>query len=244
MLDSPQVGKNLHDHLLAPVIGATTRDIPLPPAGTSVSQTHLFAKSTPEKTVPDTQPIFFAVPMYSPGMEPVDGPAFTLHSGIVSPKSRGEIRLTGPGLDDAVSIDLGALSEAEDLDSFLFSLKQCRDIMAQPALADGWGTREVYPGPDVQTDDELVDYIRNNAVTYHHQVGTCRMGSDDDAVVDPRLNLKGVASLSVIDASIMPTITTGNTNAPSILIGEKGAGFLLEELGLSADAGAEQVATA
>ncbi|MCO1337404.1 oxidoreductase [Kocuria polaris] len=242
VLDSPQVGKNLHDHLLAPVIGATARDIPLPPAGTSVSQTHLFAKSTPDRVVPDTQPIFFSVPMYSPGMEPVDGPAFTLHSGIVSPKSRGEIRLTGPGLDDAASIDLGALSVQEDIDAFLFSLRQCREIMAQPALADGWGAVEAYPGPDVQTDEELVDYIRNNVVTYHHQVGTCRMGTDADAVVDPRLNLIGLKGLSVIDASIMPKITTGNTNAPSILIGEKGAAFLLEDLGL--DAGAEEAAVA
>ncbi|GAB3754709.1 GMC family oxidoreductase N-terminal domain-containing protein [Zhihengliuella somnathii] len=234
VLDSPQVGKNLHDHLLAPVIGeTTTRDIPAPVPGVSVTQTHLFAKSSPEKPVPDTQPIFFAVPMYSPGMEPVEGTAFTLHSGIVSPTSRGEIRLTGPGLDDAVSIDLGALSTEEDLDAFLFSIKQCREIMAQPALAEGWGAREVYPGPEVQTDAELVDYIRANAVTYHHQVGTCRMGADDDAVVDPRLNLKGIAGLSVVDASVMPKITTGNTNAPSILIGEKGAGFLLEDLGLA-----------
>ncbi|GAA3712097.1 GMC family oxidoreductase N-terminal domain-containing protein [Zhihengliuella alba] len=237
--DLPGVGKNLHDHLLAPVIGRTTaRDIEAPLAGVSVTQTHLFARSRPDLDAPDTQPIFFSVPMYSPGMEPVEGTAFTLHSGIVSPRSRGEIRLTGPGLDDPATIDLGALSDPADVEALLFSLKQCRGIMRQPALAEAWGAVEAYPGPGVQTDEELVDYIRRNAVTYHHQVGTCRMGTDDDAVVDPRLNVVGVERLSVVDASIMPTITTGNTNAPSILIGEKGAKFLLEELvGASAAVG-------
>lgn len=231
VLDSPQVGKNLHDHLLAPVIAkTTTREIDPPRAGVSVSQTHLFAKSREELPVPDTQPIFFAVPMLSPGMEPVDGTAFTLHSGIISPASRGELTLNGPGLDDPVRIDLNALDDPKDMASFLFSIKQCREILKQQALAEGWGAVEVYPGPDVQTDEQLETYIRENVVTYHHQVGTCRMGSDKQAVVDPWLRLNGLTGLRVVDASVMPTITTGNTNAPSILIGELGARFLIEDL--------------
>ncbi|MFJ2618492.1 GMC family oxidoreductase [Glutamicibacter sp. NPDC087344] len=234
LVDVPQVGKNLHDHLLAPVIGQTTvKDIPAPRAGVSVSQTHLFAKSQPDLEVPDTQPIFFAVPMYSPGMEPIDGTAFTLHSGIVTPHSRGEITLSGPSLDDPVRIDLNALDDRRDMDAFLFSIKQCRDIMSQSALAGDWGAVEVYPGADVQNDEQLEDYIRNNVVTYHHQVGTCRMGNDDQAVVDPRLKFNGLDGLRIIDASIMPRITTGNTNAPSVLIGELGAGFLIEDLAVS-----------
>lgn len=245
LVDAPQVGKNLHDHLLAPVIGVTrARDIPAPRSGVSVSQTHLFAKSRDDLEVPDTQPIFFAMPMYSAGMAPVEGTAFTLHSGIVSPKSRGEITLTGPDLDDPVRIDLGALTHPDDMASFLFSIRQCREIMAQPALADAWGAEEVYPGPDVRSDEELERYIRENVVTYHHQVGTCRMGTDDDAVVDPRLRVRGIEGLRVIDASIMPKVTTGNTNAPSILIGEKGAQFLLEDLGQVAQAATETKAAA
>ncbi|MGQ3383443.1 GMC family oxidoreductase [Glutamicibacter sp. TV12E] len=230
----PGVGKNLHDHLLAPVIAKTTkRDIPAPRQGVSVSQTHLFAKSRDDLDKPDTQPIFFAVPMYSPGMEPIEGTAFTLHSGIVTPYSRGELTLSGPGLDDPVNIDLNALADHRDMDAFLYSIKQCRQMVAQEALAEIWGAQEVYPGPDVQDDGQLEDYIRNNVVTYHHQVGTCAMGVDGRAVVDPELKVHGLRGLRVIDASIMPRITTGNTNAPSILIGEQGAKFMLKELGLA-----------
>lgn len=233
VLESPQVGKNLHDHLLAPVIAqTTTRDIDPPRTGVSVSQSHLFAKSRAELEVPDTQPIFFSVPMYSPGMDMIEGTAFTLHSGIVTPASRGAVTLSGPNLDDPVTIDLNALDDPQDMKSFLFSIKQCRDIVKQRALAEDWGAVEVYPGPTVQSDAELETYIRNNVVTYHHQVGTCRMGSDDQAVVDPRLKLNGLSGLRVIDASIMPKITTGNTNAPAILIGELGAQFLIEDLEL------------
>lgn len=233
VLESPQVGKNLHDHLLAPVIAqTTTRDIDPPRTGVSVSQSHLFARSRAELEMPDTQPIFFSVPMYSPGMDAIDGTALTLHSGIVTPASRGAVTLSGPNLEDPVVIDLNALDDPQDMESFLFSIKQCREIVKQPALAEDWGAVEVYPGPKVQSDAELEAYIRENVVTYHHQVGTCRMGSDDQAVLDPRLKLNGLSGLRVIDASIMPTITTGNTNAPAILIGELGAQFLLEDLGL------------
>ncbi|WP_153143105.1 GMC family oxidoreductase [Nesterenkonia halophila] len=231
--DMPGVGKNLHDHLLAPVIGvSTSREVDPPRPGVSVTQTHLFARSRPDLTVPDTQPIFFAVPMYSPGMEEVEGTAFTLHSGLVAPRSRGEITLSGPGLEDPARIDLAALSDPADVEALLFSLRQCRDILAQPALAEGWGATEVHPGPEVTEEGELIDYIRRCAVTYHHQVGTCRMGVDDGAVVDPRLRVRGLDGLRVVDASIMPTITTGNTNAPTIMIGEQGARFIREDLGL------------
>ncbi len=230
--DAPQVGKNLHDHLLVPVIVRTRRPIPPPRTGVSVTQTHLFARSRPDLAVPDTQPLFFAVPMYSEGMTPIEGSAFTLHSGIVTPASRGSVTLTGPKLDDPANIDLGALEHPDDLSAFLFTVRQCREIAAQPALAEEWGAEEVYPGPAVRSDAELVDYIRRTVVTYHHQVGTCRMGADDAAVVDPRLRVRGVDGLRVVDASIMPRVTTGNTNAPSVLIGEFGARYLLADLGL------------
>lgn len=228
-----QVGKNLHDHLLAPVIAKTAaRAIPAPRAGVSVSQSHMFTRSREGLDRPDTQPIFFAVPMYSPGMQPVEGTAFTLHSGIITPHSRGEITLSGPGLDDPAKIDLNALDDPRDLQAFLVSMKQCREMVKQDALAGTWGAEEVYPGGEVSTDQQLEDYIRNNVVTYHHQVGTCRMGADAQAVVDPQLRVRGLESLRVIDASIMPKITTGNTNAPAILIGELGAKFLVSDLGL------------
>ncbi|GAA3589049.1 GMC family oxidoreductase N-terminal domain-containing protein [Klugiella xanthotipulae] len=227
VVDRPGVGKNLHDHLLAPVIFATDRREVIPPApGQSPTQTHTFWTSRPELEVPDTQPINFSVPMYQDGMT---GPerAFTLMAGIVTPRSRGSIRLSGPHPHDELLIDLAALEHEDDLRSLEASVAQCREIGAAPALAEGWGAREIYPGPGVQTAAELREYVRERVCTYHHQVGTCAMGVGALAVVDPRLQVIGVADLMVADASIMPTVTTGNTNAPSILIGEQAARFIL-----------------
>ncbi|MFD6176099.1 MULTISPECIES: GMC family oxidoreductase [unclassified Isoptericola] len=234
--DAPGVGRNLHDHLLAPVVFRTTeRPVGPPRSGVSVTQTHLFWRSRPDLEVPDTQPIHFSVPMYGEELEPVGDDGFSLLAGIVSPRSRGALTLSGPGLDDPVRIDLQALADPEDVRALVASVRQMRSIGARPALAEGWGAEEVYPGPDV-SDDELEDYVRRTVVTYHHQVGTCRMGVDEDAVVDPRLRVHGIEHLRVVDASVMPRVTTGNTNAPSVLIGEQGARFLLEDVGaLGAD---------
>ncbi|MDR2996657.1 MAG: GMC family oxidoreductase N-terminal domain-containing protein [Microbacterium sp.] len=228
--DAPGVGQNLHDHFLAPVIFHTTaKPVGPPTPGVSVTQSHLFWRSRPDLEVPDTQPIHFSVPMYGETLEPTGDDGFSLMAGIVTPRSRGTVRLSGAGLDDPLLIDPQVLADAEDVRSLVASVRQCRSIGRQPALAEEWGATEVYPGPDVD-DDELEDYVRQHVVTYHHQVGTCRMGVDDEAVVDPRLRVHGIGGLRVVDASIMPRITTGNTNAPSVLIGEKGARMLLEDL--------------
>lgn len=110
----------------------------------------------------------------------------------------------------------------------LYSLRQCRRIAAQPALAEDWGAMEIHPGPNVgDMDEELIAYIRNTTTTYHHQVGTCAMGVGEDAVVDPAtLQVHGVEGLRVADASIMPQVTSGNTNAPSVMIGERAAAMI------------------
>lgn len=231
VLDAPGVGKNLHDHLLAPVVFRTdAKPIDPPAPGVSVTQTHLFWRSRPGLEVPDTQPIHFSVPMFGEDLEPVIDAGFSLLAGIVSPRSRGALTLSGPGVDDPVDIDLQALADPDDVRALTASVRQSRSIGRRPALADEWGAVELYPGPDV-SDDELEDYVRRTAVTYHHQVGTCRMGVDAGAVVDPRLRVRGIDGLRVIDASIMPRITTGNTNAPAVLIGEQGARFMVEDLG-------------
>ncbi len=222
--DLPGVGRNLHDHLLSPVVFTTEREVGAPHEGVSVTQTHLFWRSDPALEVPDTQPIHFSVPMYQEGMTgPADG--FSLMAGIVTPKARGSLTLSGPEPHDPVLIDLDALGHPDDLASLAASVRQCRRIGARPALAE-WGARELYPGPDV-ADDAVEDYVRSTAITYHHQVGTCAMGVDDAAVVTPRLRVHGVDGVRVADASIMPRITTGNTNAPSVMIGEKAAAFIL-----------------
>jgi len=227
LLDLPGVGKNLHDHYLSPVIFATEKPVDPPREGVSVTQTHLFWQSREELDRPDTQPINFSVPMYGDFLEPKGDNGFSLMAGLVTPQSRGEIKLSGPNASDPVLIDLAALTEQHDVDSLVASVRQCRRIGRQPALAEAWGATEVYPGPEVGDGEDLVDYVRNTLATYHHQVGTCKMGVDERAVVSPRLAVHGVDGLRVVDASIMPRVTTGNTNAPAILIGELGAKFIL-----------------
>lgn len=228
--DIPGVGKNLHDHLLVPVIYTSTLPIPLPEV--APAEVHLFAKSTPAQALPDTQPIFFSFPMYSQAYGPgeMTGPeeAFTLMAGIVRPQSRGELTLTGSALDDPVRVDLGVFEADSDVQAMVESIKQCRDIGRQSALAEDWQASEIWPGPNV-TDDELEEYARNAVVTYHHQVGTCAMGTGRQAVVSPSdLSVYGVHNLHIVDASVMPLVPTGNTNAPSIMIAEKIADTLLK----------------
>lgn len=108
------------------------------------------------------------------------------------------------------------------------SLAQVREIGVAHPLGTEWGTRELYPGPEVRTTDELRDYVRRTAITYHHQAGTCKMGTDAQAVVDPRLRVHGIDGLRVADASVMPTVTSGNTHAPSMMIGERVADFIAD----------------
>ena len=224
----PGVGENLQDHVLAPVIAqTTTRDIPERDVNEPVSQMHHFTTFREGSDVPDTQPIYFDVPMVSEFQEPIPN-AITLHAGLVRPTSRGTFRLASNDPHDVALLDPQILSTDEDITSLVNSVKQCREIAAQAPLAEGWGAVEVYPGPEVQTDEEIAAYARKNCVTYHHQVGTCRMGSDDLAVVDPTsLKVRGLEGVRVIDASVMPSVTSGNTNAPSVMIGERGADFIL-----------------
>ena len=222
--DVPGVGANLHDHLLSPVIFSAERPVGPPSPGLPACQSHLFWRSRPGLPVPDVQPIHFMVPMYEPWMEgPENG--FTLMGGMVRPASRGTIRLGGPDLEDPLLLDPNILACAADVDSLVAAVGLVRRMGATDALAE-WGAVERYPGPSVTSDADVRRYVRDTAITYHHQVGTCRMGTDEAAVVDPLLRVHGVEGLRVADASIMPTVTTGNTNAPSIMIGERAADFV------------------
>ena len=225
--DLPGVGENLHDHLLSPVIFTAEREIGPPSPGLPACQTHVFWRSRPDLPVPDIQPIHFMVPMYEPWMDGPDN-GFTLLGGMVRPLSRGTLRLTGPAPEDPVALDPNILACEADLESLVAAVELCRRVGAAPALAE-WGAVERYPGPSVSTADDVRRYVRETAITYHHQVGTCRMGGDAAAVVGPRLGVHGIDGLRVADASVMPTVTTGNTNAPSIMIGERAAEFMLAD---------------
>lgn len=221
----PGVGANLHDHVLAPVIVATERDPGRPSAGIGPAQTHLFWRSKPGLTVPDVQPLNFPVPIYQPDMS---GPptGYTAQAGIVRPAGRGTIRLSGVEPDDELLIDPAALREHSDVDTLVAAVELCREIARADVLRAEWGASEIYPGKDVTSVGDLRDYVRRTVSTYHHQAGTCRMGVDASAVVDPRLRVRGLANLRVADMSIAPSVPSGNTHAPALMIGEQAAAFL------------------
>ncbi len=224
-VDLPGVGRNLHDHLLSPAIFSAETMIDPPLDGLSPLQTHLWWRSRPGLRVPDTQPIHFSVPLYEPWMNGPDN-AFTMLGGLVRPASRGAIRLSGPRPEDPLLIDPDILAVDADVDALTASLRQVREVGAAGPLAGEWGARELYPGPEIRTDTQLRDYVSRTVISYHHQAGTCKMGIDIDAVVDPRLRVYGVEGLRVADASIMPAVTSGNTHAPSLMIGERAADFI------------------
>lgn len=228
-IDSPGVGQNLHDHTLCPVIYEGAKDIP-PPSDMSIQvlHAHMFAKTDPSLPGADMQPLFFHVPYYAPEQKAQTPNAFTFLASGVRPKSRGQITLNSADPDDVMNIDPNVLSDQYDVDTLVMSIKQMRKIASQSAL-DEWRGREIYPGPDVQSDEDLADYARSAVLSYHHQNGTCKMGVDDLAVVDPRLRVRGVEGLRVADASIFPFVMAGNTNAPAIMVGEKAADMIKED---------------
>ncbi len=165
----------------------------------------------------------------------VDKPGEPLHrfSGFTAavwqchPASRGRLAIRSADPFEAPLIEPNYLSEEIDRKTLVAGVKLLREIYRQPAFADLWDT-EVLPGPEVRTDAEILQFAQRHGGTVFHCCGTCRMGRDDRAVVDPQLRVQGVEGLRVIDASVMPTVTSANTNAPSILIGEKGAAIILE----------------
>ncbi len=142
------------------------------------------------------------------------------------PESKGSIHISSKDASKPPAIRFNFLAESMDRESLLGSMRVVRRIMAQPQLS--WLEAEEFaPGPKAQTDDELLDFVAKNAETTYHPVGTCKMGNDPMAVVDDQLRVRGIEGLRVADASIMPTLTSGNTNAPSIMIGEKCARMVL-----------------
>ena len=220
------VGRNLQDHWLVPVVFSTMKEVPrwegLPPC-----HSHLFWRSRPEFAVPDLQPIHFASPLVAPWMTaPEHG--ITLLAGLVRPASRGRVHVSGADPESPPLIDPRVLSAPEDLDALVAAVELCQGVGRQPALRDGWGARELYPASLSATPERARDYVRETVVTYHHQSGTCAMGRHEDAVVGQDLRVHGTTGLMVADASIMPLVTTGNTNAPVAMIGERAADLLLE----------------
>jgi choline dehydrogenase len=145
--------------------------------------------------------------------------------------SRGWIRLASKNPLDKPLVNPNYLSVDSDLERLVQGVKLARQIFGTRAFSS-WVKQELMPGPDVQTDDQLRDFVRKNADSYHHQVGSCRMGLDDMAVVDPQLQVNGVEGLRVADASVMPVVPSGNCHTGILMIGEKVSDLIKDTHGL------------
>ncbi len=161
-------------------------------------------------------------------MHPHKWPGFSVSPVHLRPEGRGRVSLKSPDPLAPPKIEFKFLESAHDIDAMLYGVRLARRLAEQPALRP-YVAEEVVPGPTVQSEDRLIEDIRNRGVSNLHPVGTCRMGTGSDAVVDSRLRLHGIKGLRVADASIMPQVVGGNTNAPSIMIGEKAAAMILED---------------
>jgi choline dehydrogenase len=194
------------------------------------SQLGAFTHSSPELEWPDLEYHVQPLSLDAFGEPLHEFDAFTASVCNLNPTSRGHVRITSPRHTDAPAIAPNYLSTDRDRRIAAQSLRITRRIVSQPALAK-YQPSEFRPGTQYQTDEELAQLAGDIATTIFHPVGTCRMGRADDpeAVVDSRLRVRGVAALRVVDASIMPTITSGNTNAPTLMIAEKAAHWICEE---------------
>jgi choline dehydrogenase len=241
----PGVGKNLQDHVTVYVRHECLKPITLRamtrphtaflalvqvalfgtgPAASFPLEAGGFIKTRPELEIPDVQ--FHFLPGL--GLDIVSNRKHGFFSNIccLRPESRGEVKARSVRASDAPVIHTNFLSAQNDVDTIRRGVKVLRDVFSQSEFDELRGP-EVAPGPDVHSDDELNAWIRETADTIFHPVGTCKMGVDDLAVVDPELKVRGVEGLRVADASVMPTLVGGNTNAPAIMIGEKAADMML-----------------
>jgi choline dehydrogenase len=246
--DLPGVGKNLQDHLNVNILQHATprstlddkaRFLPsigvalqwalsrTGPGTSNVAEAGAFVISGLGAATPDIQYHFIPAQVVDHARTRLDGYGVTLHACCLRPQSRGEIRLASADPLQSAVIDPNYLAAAYDLKILIDGIRRGRDILAAPAFRQWLGTERI-PGPAVQSDAALEAFIRAAAETEYHPVGTCKMGNDPMAVVDDRLRVRGVGGLRVIDASIMPTLVSGNTNAPTIMIAEKGAAMMLQ----------------
>jgi choline dehydrogenase len=222
----PGVGQNFQDHF---GIGCVWEYRQLLAPRNNGAEATFFWKSDPGLDTPDLQTCQIEVPVCSAetGAKFNPSPAsWTLYGGVVRPKSRGQIRLTGRNPDDPIQIDANTLSHPDDLKAAVAHVELCREIGNSAALRP-FTKREVMPGN--LRGAALEDFIRDAASTYHHQTCTAKMGRDSMSVVDGQLKVYGIENLRIADGSIMPRVTTGNTMAPCIIIGERAAEALRNE---------------
>lgn len=215
IVDLP-VGDNLIDHLLIGVVYDSPQ--PISPAHQFVTESCGFGfSSIPRSDTPDIEISFAKEANFAPPSD--DGkPRYTIIPGITQPRSRGTVRLSSSRFTDAPVIDPNYLSHPDDLRMLIDGIHLSREIGRAEALRE-WTSGEFFPGSGLSSDAELTRYIQETVSTWFHPVGTCRMGTGDDAVVSPTLAVRGTTGLRVADASIMPEIVSVNTNAASMMIG-------------------------
>ncbi|MBW1831407.1 MAG: GMC family oxidoreductase N-terminal domain-containing protein [Deltaproteobacteria bacterium] len=251
-LDLPGVGKNLHDHLFFPITYRAPTSLHRGAAphffagmvkeylfgngwfGRTVFEGGAFIKSRDDAPIPDIQihtlPWGYPTPNQDgPERPDIDtGHCLTVMPTLIYPKSRGELLLTSNRPAETPHIDPHFLEEPEDLQLLLTAIRKCREICAHAEMAEHLG-EELTPGAARASDAELTEEIRLRAMTVYHPVGSCKMGVDEMAVVGPTLKVRGIEGLRVADASIMPHVTGGNTNAPSMMIGERAAALVQQD---------------
>jgi choline dehydrogenase len=234
-VDLPGVGQNLQDHLLLPVMYRSKKDMPIP---TFIAESGLFVRTRPgmQSASPDLQYHFSGgIPAFIPKDYPTTGPTFFFVPIIVQPESRGEVRLRSGNPSDPPLLMPNYLQCDADVQVHLAGIRQSRDLAQTKAMAD-FNAGEGAPGTD-KSEAAMIEYIRTHASTVWHPVGTCKMGRDPLGVVDPELRVHGVVGLRIADASIMPKIVAGNTNATCVMIGEKAAQMILKPLSSSSTSG-------
>ena len=242
--DSPGVGANLSDHPVLPVVWSTPRLRGLweksgntgalrwklthrGPLTSNVAESGGFAHSEPGLPAPDLQLHVLPATFRDQGLADAAQRGMSVLVGLVDVKSRGRIRLRSADPRHRPVIDPGYLSDAGDARALVAGLKMAREFVTAKPMAEICKS-ELAPGAHVRSDAELLDYVRASVATLYHPVGTCAMGTESrwGSVVDPDLRVRGVSGLRVVDASVMPTVPRGNTNAPTIAIAERAADLI------------------
>jgi choline dehydrogenase-like flavoprotein len=243
----PGVGANYHDHPALPLTmemrdstsyGLSWRALPRTAwavleylfarrgmLASNVFESTAFVRSDPGLERPDIQ-IAFQPARRNPDAFPLPkGHGFAMSVVNLYPRSRGQVTLASADVRDAPRVQANLFREPADMQPILRGLRLVRRLCAAAPFSR-YRAHEVLPGPAAQDDAALIDYLRRAAGTAHHPVGTCRMGVDEGAVVDPQLRVRGVRGLRVVDASVFPSIVGGNTNAPVVMVAERAADLI------------------